>query len=122
MKHIFTAGLLRFSAISLLVIIVSCSNFSPDPCPGAQECGDGTCAPTNNVCCNNGTSCPHGTVCENAANACVDERVAACLSVGEKPCYNFDGVIDCAPPLSNCCGQHNYCPFGHACLGNNLCQ
>src|SRR5579885_2590366 len=101
---------------TLLGVLASCSSYSPpDPCPGAQDCGDGTCAPLGNVCCGNGTSCPHNTVCA-PGNTCVDSRVAAFLESGEEACNNSDGTIDCAPLGAACCGNHRFCPSGTVCV------
>src|SRR5512144_3102828 len=111
----------RLLTISFIALaIAACSSYAPpDPCPGAQDCGDGTCAPIGNVCCGNGLSCPRSYVC-GPYNTCVDSRVAACLSHGEEPCNNSDGVIDCAPPGATCCGNHRWCPFGRACLSDGV--
>lgn len=115
MKHLLAIGI-------LIGLVAACSSYNPDPCPGAQQCGDGTCAPIGNVCCGNGTSCPARTVC-GPANTCVDARIAACLENGEEPCNNSDGTIDCAPIGATCCGNHRWCPYGHYCINNgNACQ
>jgi hypothetical protein len=113
-KAIIVACVLSLGGGFLLGYCTSGCTF--DPCPGQQECSDGTCAPVGNVCCGNGTSCPSGYIC--GPNDCIGGVITtaeSCLSIGQEPCVNSDGTIDCAPLGAECCSNHKNCTSGYCC-------
>lgn len=113
------------SACLVAVACVGCSAaWLPDPCPGQQECSDGTCADLGRVCCGNDTSCPSGYTC--GVGEClavggvvpgVVQTVEGCLQLGEEPCIGIGGVIECMGLGRTCC-----IGTGYNCAGNQSCS
>lgn len=117
-----------FAFVSAMVII-GCSAVN-NPCgAGQQECGDGTCAPSGNVCCGNGTSCPGGTIC-GTNNTCISSYVnnaeaqcESCTSRGLECCPNaLTEQVDCMGGGRTCCFDGFSCPSGTSCLSNGQCS
>lgn len=116
-KHFITAALVACSIATL-----NCSALL-DPCPGQQQCSDGSCTDVGRVCCGNYESCPADTVC-GPANTCIGGGGGAvgscesCLASGQECCPNVDLTVDCAEVGRVCCGNHTSCPAGTVCSGS----
>jgi hypothetical protein len=103
-------------SLVLAALVVGCVPVVDSECPGEVVCGNG-CMPTGAVCCGDGY-CSGGLEC-GPAGACLtpaEQTAAGCLEMGQQPCANEDGTIDCAPLSATCCGDHRNCPAGTACL------
>jgi hypothetical protein len=124
--------IVSFVALSIVGLIASTGcGAAFNPCGvGEKQCSDGTCAPENNSCCGGGVSCPpNAPICGPGVCYGVGGGggggggVSGCLASGEETCNNSDGVSDCAPLGSACCGNHHWCPLGHTCInGGNACS
>jgi hypothetical protein len=114
------------TSVGFLALVVACfgaCELAP-LCPDGQvQCGD-SCMPSNASCCSSdGNYCNAGYVC-GPDNTCIGgvttnpaiTTAESCLEMGQQPCLNTDGTIDCAALGRSCCGNHTSCPAGTSCI------
>jgi len=88
----------------------TCCSISDFCCAGAGSC----CSPSAPYCCGDGT-------CAAFPNAC--SPVAQPMGDAGCPGYDVPCGSGCIPAGSDCCDpQGRYCPPGHGCVSNALCD